>query len=67
LDENPSIGIIVCKSKSRTIVEYALKTTDVPIGVSTYSMYNTLPDNLKDLLPAPDEIAGRLEVLEELP
>jgi len=27
---------------------------------------NTLPDNLKDLLPAPDEIASRLEVLEEL-
>jgi len=66
-DENPSIGIIICKGKSRTIVEYALKTADVPIGVATYSMHNTLPDNLKDLLPAPDEIASRLEVLEELP
>ena len=66
-DENPSIGIIICKGKSRTIVEYALKTADVPIGVATYSMHNTLPDNLKDLLPAPDEIASRLEVLEERP
>jgi len=66
-DENPSIGIIICKGKSRTIVEYALKTADVPIGVATYSMHNTLPDNLKDLLPDPDEIASRLEVLEELP
>ncbi|MCL2014611.1 MAG: PDDEXK nuclease domain-containing protein [Defluviitaleaceae bacterium] len=66
-DENPSIGIIVCKSKSRTIVEYALKTTDMPIGVSTYGMYNSLPENLKNLLPEPEEIASRLEVLEELP
>jgi len=65
-DENPSIGIIICKGKSRTIVEYALKTADVPIGVATYGMYNTLPDNLKDLLPTPDEIAGRLEILNPL-
>ena len=64
-EENPSIGIIICKGKSRTIVEYALKTADVPIGVATYSMHNTLPDNLKNLLPAPDEIASRLEVLTE--
>lgn len=31
--ENPAIGIIICKSKSRTIVEYALKTSAMPIGV----------------------------------
>jgi len=66
-DENPSIGIIICKGKSRTIVEYALKSADVPIGVATYSMHNTLTDNLKDLLPSPAEIVSRLEVLEELP
>src|SRR3972149_1547901 len=34
-DENPSIGIILCKDKSRTIVEYALKDTKKPIGVAT--------------------------------
>ena len=62
-DENPSIGIIICKGKSRTIVEYALKSTEAPIGVATYSMHNVLPDNLKDLLPTPDEIASRLEIL----
>ncbi|MCL1996278.1 MAG: PDDEXK nuclease domain-containing protein [Defluviitaleaceae bacterium] len=66
-DENPSIGIIICKSKSRTIVEYALKTADMPIGVTTYNMYSTLPDNLKNLLPEPKEIANRLEILDELP
>jgi len=56
-DENPSIGIIICKDKERTIVEYALKSSDKPIGVATYALHNNLPDNLRSLLPSPDEIA----------
>jgi hypothetical protein len=43
-DENPSIGIIICKSKNRTRVEYTLRTTNKPIGVATYSFYESLPD-----------------------
>ncbi|GHV40373.1 hypothetical protein AGMMS49546_14150 [Spirochaetia bacterium] len=57
-DENPSIGIIICKSKNRTRVEYTLKTTNKPIGVATYSFYETLPENMRFLLPSPDEIAA---------
>jgi len=34
--ESPSIGILICKSKNRTIVEYALKIATKPIGVATY-------------------------------
>jgi len=56
-DENPSIGIIICKSKHRTRVEYTLKTSSAPIGVATYSTDGNLPDNLRALLPSPDEIA----------
>lgn len=56
-EENPAIGIIICKSKNRTKVEYTLKTTTTPIGVATYSLHDSLPDNLKELLPSPDEIA----------
>jgi len=63
-DENPSIGIIVCKSKDRTTVEYALKSSDKPIGVATYNMYDKLPDELKNLLPEPDEIVERLTILD---
>ena len=55
-DENPSIGIIVCKSKKRTRVEYALKSSNKPIGVSTYSYYDSLPEDIRSLLPSPDEI-----------
>lgn len=56
-DENPSIGIILCKEKSRTIVEYALHDARKPIGVATYEITKTLPKALKGQLPAPQEIA----------
>lgn len=59
--ENPAIGIIICKSKDRTIVEYALKSAILPIGVATYSTTNTLPEAYKDLLPATTEIASKLQ------
>ena len=58
--ENEAIGIIICKSKKRTIVEYALKDSKKPIGVATYSLLSTLPDNYKNLLPSPEEIASKL-------
>lgn len=55
--ENPSIGIIICKSKNRTKVEYTLRTTNAPIGVAAYSYSSTLPKDLERLLPSPEEIA----------
>lgn len=55
-EENPSIGIIICKNKNRTRVEYTLKTTIKPIGVATYSFYESLPAEMRSLLPSPDEI-----------
>jgi len=57
-EENPSIGIIICKSKDRTRVEYTLKASNMPIGVATYSYYDSLPENMRSLLPGPDEIAA---------
>lgn len=63
--ENPAIGIIICKSKSRMIVEYALKSSNMPIGVATYSLSSELPDAYKELLPTSDEIAKKIEILIE--
>lgn len=60
-DENPSIGIILCKEKKRTIVEYALLDARKPIGVATYEITKTLPKKLKDQLPSPEAIARLLE------
>lgn len=59
--ENPSIGIILCKEKNRTIVEYALQSSTSPIGVAAYRMVRELPRELRDQLPGPEEIAKLLE------
>ena len=63
-EENPSIGIIICTSKKRTRVEYTLKDTNKPIGVATYHLFDSLPENMRSLLPTPEEISERLKVLD---
>ncbi len=62
-DENPSIGIILCKEKKRTVVEYALRDAKKPIGVATYTITKTLPSNLQGQLPSPAAIARLLKKL----
>jgi predicted nuclease of restriction endonuclease-like (RecB) superfamily len=59
-DENPSIGIIVCKEKNRTTVDYALKELNQPIGVTTYKISPILPKDYKKYLPSPETIAESL-------
>jgi predicted nuclease of restriction endonuclease-like (RecB) superfamily len=59
--ENPSIGIILCKEKSRTIVEYALLDARKPIGVATYRTVKRLPKELQGQLPTPEQIIKLLE------
>ena len=61
--ENPSIGILICKSKDRTIVEYALKESSKPIGVATYRIVTSVPYELRNDLPAPEQIAKLLSNL----
>ena len=59
--EHPSIGIILCKQKSRTIVEYALREAKKPIGVATYRIVRQLPRELRGQLPSPAEIGKLLK------
>ncbi len=54
--ENPAIGIILCSDKDSMEVEYSLLNTSQPMGVSTYSVNDTLPDELKDTLPTQEEL-----------
>jgi hypothetical protein len=63
-DENSSIGIILCKEKDRTIVEYALHDVKKPIGVATYRIVKRLPTELKGKLPSPEEISQLLKGIE---
>jgi len=63
--ENPSIGIIMCKSKDKMTVEYALKDATKPIGVATYRVTSTLPQELKGQLPGPEQVAKLLEWVDQ--
>lgn len=60
-DENPSIGIILCKNKDKTIVEYALRDSNKPIGVAEYKIVSKLPVSLKNQLPEPELIEKLLK------
>lgn len=64
-DENPSIGIIICKEKQRTTVEFALKDINQPIGVATYKLAHELPKELQASLPSPQQIEQKLSKLFE--
>ncbi|WP_459893161.1 PDDEXK nuclease domain-containing protein [Desulfothermus okinawensis] len=55
-DDNPTIGILICKEKSKTIVEYALRDISKPIGVSEYKLTKHLPDEYKNALPTIEQI-----------
>jgi predicted nuclease of restriction endonuclease-like (RecB) superfamily len=59
-DENPSIGIIVCKTKDRMLVEYTLKTVNSPIGVASYEVTKSPPKDIKKYLPPARELEAKL-------
>ncbi len=63
-DENPSIGIILCRSRKKTIIEYALRESNKPIGVAGYRFVSEIPENLRGELPAPEQIARLMEGIE---
>jgi len=63
--DNPTIGILICKSKNSTVVEYALKNIDSPIGVSEYELVDKLPKEFKSTLPSIEELEAELENIEE--
>ena len=60
--ENDSVGIIICKSKNRTIVEYSLKKSNYPIGVSSYTTSKELPEELSNQLPTLEAIKSSFEM-----
>lgn len=60
---NPTIGIIVCRNKNITVVEYMLWENKQPMGVATYNQYKNLPKNIAKYLPNEEEIIKRLKKL----
>ena len=59
--DNPSIGLLLCKSKNNVVAEYSLKDMSKPIGVSEYKITSSLPDNLEKQLPSIEDIQKRIQ------
>ncbi len=59
-EDNPSIGLLLCKKKSKLIAEYALKRTDGPIGVAEYRLLHELPKELRKDLPSTKILESKL-------
>jgi len=55
-EENPSIGIILCKEKNNTVVEYSFTDSKKPIGVGTYKLADELPGKFKKYLPPTEDL-----------
>lgn len=58
--DNPSIGLLLCKTKNNVVAEYSLRDIDKPIGVSEYRLAEVLPEGFADLLPSAEDIEKRL-------
>jgi predicted nuclease of restriction endonuclease-like (RecB) superfamily len=62
--DNPSIGLILCKSKDKIEAEYALRDISKPIGISEYIITQAIPENIKTQLPSIEEL--ELELNEKI-
>lgn len=58
--DGPSIGMIICKDRNKVVAEYALRGINKPIGVTEYSLSQSIPENLKGSLPTIEEIEAEL-------
>jgi len=58
--DNPSIGLILCRSKVGVMAEYALRDISKPIGLAEYQLTKSLPENIKTSLPTIEELEKEL-------
>lgn len=63
-NDQPTIGLLLCRDKNNIEVEFALRDLNKPMGVSEYTLVETLPDNLKGALPTVEEIEQDLQQLQ---
>ena len=59
-EDNPTIGLLLCKTKNDLVAEYSLKDVSKPIGVSEYRVTGILPEELRDQLPSVEDIQNRI-------
>lgn len=59
--DNPTIGLLICKTKNNVMAQYALESTNQPIGISEYLLSQLMPENLKSQLPTIEDIEENLK------
>jgi predicted nuclease of restriction endonuclease-like (RecB) superfamily len=64
-DDNPTIGLLLCKTKDRLVAEYALSGIDKPIGVAEYQLVRALPESLVTSLPTVEALESELQAIEK--
>jgi len=65
-NENQTIGLLLCKSKSKIVAEYALRGTTQPIGIAEYELTSAIPDDIKAQLPTIETIEEELELVKKI-
>lgn len=58
--DNPTVGLLLCKSKDDAVAEYSLRNVDAPIGVSEYRLGDELPPEYENILPSPEDLMSRI-------
>lgn len=64
-EDNPTIGILLCKKKDRVEAEFALRDINKPIGISDYQLTKTIPDEIKTKLPTVEQLENELSEKED--
>ncbi|MDR2408644.1 MAG: DUF1016 domain-containing protein, partial [Bacteroidales bacterium] len=60
-EDNPTIGLLICKTKDNVLAQYALESSSQPIGISEYELSNLYPANFKGTLPSIEDIENELK------
>ncbi|KAA6314326.1 hypothetical protein EZS27_035045, partial [termite gut metagenome] len=58
--DNPTIGLLICKTKNNIEAQYSLESSSQPIGISEYTLSKLVPENFKSSLPSIEEIENEL-------
>lgn len=59
--DNPTIGLLICKTKDNVLAQYALESSSQPIGISEYELSKVYPADFKSTLPSIEDIENELK------
>ena len=63
-EDNPTIGLLICKTKDNVLAQYALEASNQPIGISEYELTKLYPKDFKGTLPSIKELENELKAIK---